>query len=350
MEPDMKNIFSARALAASALLFASTATFFTPASTANAAELPERTFCVFDLLGKAGPIGAFMEDYRLEATKWGINLKIKTFTDEKIVTEEFKARTCDGAAISGLRGRSLNPFTGTIDSLGALPRYDQLHAALAKLATPAVAPLMINGSYEVVGILPAGGAHLMSSDRDINTAAKVAGKRIAAMDFDKAQAAMAEYFGGSPITANMSNVGSLFNNGAVDIIGAPLLAIQPLELYKGLGEKGGIADFAIVQLTGQLYVHHDRFPEAYGQKSREYVFSQYDRALADIQRHANDVDPKYWVKIPENDLKDYLELYRKVRISLREQGIYNGKMLSFLSRVRCSLEPFLTECTAADRE
>lgn len=170
------------------------------------------------------------------------------------------------------------------------------------------------------------------------------------MDFDRAGTVMTEHFGASPITANMSNIGSLFNNGAVDIIAAPLMAYEPLELYKGIGAKGGIADFAIVQLTGQIYARHTLFPSGFGQKSREYVFSQYERSFTDIQKSNATIDPKLWVQIPPKDLADYLEMYRQVRLKLRNDGIYDGKMLSFLSRVRCSLDQSLSECTAKDRE
>lgn len=39
----------------------------------QATELVNRTFCVFDILGKTGPVSSFMEDYRLQATQWGVN-------------------------------------------------------------------------------------------------------------------------------------------------------------------------------------------------------------------------------------------------------------------------------------
>lgn len=316
----------------------------------NAAEPVKRTFCVFDLVGKSGPIYSAMQDYRLESLKWGVDLEIKSFTDEKIAAEEFKAGTCDAVAISGLRSRSFNAFTGTVDSIGSIPTYEQLRVVLEKLASPQLAGLMKSGDYEVVGIGPAGGAYLMVNDRTIDTVNELSGKRIAVLDFDKSQAVMVESIGASPVTASIANFGSMFNNGAVDVIGAPAVAFQPLELYKGVGTKGGVVNFALVQLTVQVLTRHAKFPADYGQKSREYIYSQYDRTMAEINKSTEGIDTKLWIEIPDQDKIGYQEMFRQSRLKMREMGVYDAKMLTFLSRVRCSMNASLTECTAKDRE
>ncbi|CBL44958.1 RND type efflux pump involved in aminoglycoside resistance [gamma proteobacterium HdN1] len=317
---------------------------------AGAADLQKRVFCVFDLIGKSGPVYSAMQDYRLQALNWGVDLELRPYSDEKIVAEEFKAGTCDMAAITGLRGRGFNPFTGTLDSIGSIPDYSILHAVLEKLASPQLAPLMKSGDYEVVGIAPAGGAYLMVNDRNINTVNALSGKKIAVLDFDKSQAVMVESIGASPVTATIANFGSMFNNGAVDVIGAPAVAFQPLELYKGIGTKGGVIDYALVQLTLQVLIRPSKFPEGFGQKSREYVYSQYDRNMAEITKSTEAIKPEYWVKISDKDKIGYQEMLRQSRLKLRDEGIYDGKMLKFLSRVRCELDASLTECTAKDRE
>ena len=50
---------------------------------------------------------------------------------------------------------------------------------------------MVNGKYEVVGVIPIGDAYLLVNDRNINTVAKAAGKKIAVLDYDEAQKIMA---------------------------------------------------------------------------------------------------------------------------------------------------------------
>lgn len=315
-----------------------------------AAETAKRTFCVFDIIGKSGPVYSAMQEYRLEAMKWGVDFEIKPFTDEKIAAEEFKAGTCDAVAITGLRGRSFNSFTGTLDSIGSIPDYDQLRVVLEKLASPQLAPLMKSGPYEVAGIAPAGGVYLLSNDRTVDTVGELSGKRVAVLDFDKSQAVLVESIGASPVSATIANFGSMFNNGAVDVIGAPAVAFQPLELYKGVGTKGGVVNFALVQLTVQVLTRHAKFPADFGQKSREYIYSQFDKNMAEINKSTEAIDSKLWIEIPEQDKVGYQEMFRQSRIKLRDMGIYDAKMLTFLSRVRCSMNPALTECTAKDRE
>ncbi len=332
-----------KALAGS--LAASTLTFAINANAAN-----KLTFCVWDIVGKNGPVFTQMEDYRLESTKWGADLEMKAYTDEKIAAEDFKAGVCDAVGITGLRGRSFNAFTGTLDSIGAIPTDEHMKTVLQYMADPKLANLMVNGEYEVAGIAPAGAAFMFTNDRSVDTIAELAGKKIAVLDFDKTQAIMAESVGMSPVTASITNFGSMFNNGSVDIIGAPAVAYDALELYKGLGDKGAIVDFSLVQLTVQIIIRHDRFPPGYGQKSREFIWSQYDRFMEYINASTKNIKPSYWLEIPEQDKVGYMEMFRQTRLKLRNDGYYDGKMLSFLSKVRCQKDPALAECTAKDRE
>ena len=308
------------------------------------------TLCVWDIVGKNGPVFSQMEDYRLQALKWGADLTLKPYTDEKIAAEDLKAGICDAAGITGLRGREFNSFTGTLDSIGAIPSDDMMKTVLHYMANPKLANLMVSGPYEVAGIGPAGAAYLFVKDRGINDVSKLAGKKIAVLDFDKTQAIMAESVGMSPVSASITNFGSMFNNGSVDIIGAPAVAYDALELYKGLGKNGAIVDFPLIQLTVQIIIRKDRFPPGFGQKSREYVFNQYDRFMDYIKSATKDIKPSYWLELPEQDKKKYQEMFRQSRIKLRDDGYYNGRMLSFLSKVRCQKDPSLAECTAKDRE
>lgn len=332
------------------LAITAAAAALTGSLSAQAVENVKRTFCLFDIVGKAGPIYSAFEEYRLEALKWGVDLQIKPFTDERVTVEEFKGGTCDAVGVTGIRARAFNSFTGTLDSLASIPDYEHMRVVLEKLASPQIASLMRVGEYEVAGIGPAGSAYLLTNDRSIDTIQEVAGKRIAVLDFDKSQAEMAQNFGASPVTVSIATIGSMFNNGAVDIIGAPAVAFEPLELYKGIGEKGGIVNFSLAQLTIQLLIRHEKFPAGYGQKSREFIYGQYDRTMDAINTATNSIDKKYWMNLPEKDLEGYREVARQSRLSLRDKGYYDAKMLTFLSRVRCQMTPSLTECTAKDRE
>ena len=77
------------------------------------AEAPvRRTLCVWDLMGANGDTFAIMKDYRIAAAAWGIDLKLKSYSDEKIATEDFRVGQCDAAVITGLRAKPFNTFVG----------------------------------------------------------------------------------------------------------------------------------------------------------------------------------------------------------------------------------------------
>lgn len=69
-----------------------------------------------------------------------------------------------------------------------------------------------------------------------------------------------------------------------------------------------------------------------------------------INSSTKNIKPTYWLELPEKDKIGYMEMFRQSRIKLRNDGYYDGKMLSFLSKVRCQKDAALAECTAKDRE
>lgn len=306
--------------------------------------------CVFDLLGTQGDVYAMMKDYSLASKKWGegIDIELKAYTDERIASEDFKAGQCDAISITGLRGRQFNTFTGSIDSIGAIPSYAVMKDVLSILSSPKIAGSMVSGGYEVVGLIPLGAGYLLVNDRAINNLSKASGKKIAVLDYDKSQAKMVQRIGAQPVASDITNFAGKFNNGQVDIVAAPAVAFKPLELFKGLGTKGAIIRFPIVQLTGNIIINPKKFPAGFGQKSREYVVTQLERAFSVIKKTEADIPAKYWMDIPDVDKPGYTKLMRESRISLTADGIYDKKMMSLLKKVRCKNDPSSFECALTD--
>ena len=314
----------------------------------SSAAHAKQTLCVFDLLGTGGDVYAMMKDYSLAAAKWGADVDLKPYTDERIAAEDFKAGQCDAVSLTGLRGRQFNTFTGSIDSIGAITTYAQMRDVLTLLSNTKMAPYMVSGAYEVVGVMPLGAGYLLVNDRAINNLSKVSGKKIAVLDYDKSQAKMVQKIGAQPVASDITNFAGKFNNGQVDIVAAPAVAIKPLELYKGLGTKGAIIRFPIVQITGNMIINPKKFPAGFGQKSREYVATQVDKAFKNIEKTEKDIPAKYWMDVLEADKPGYIKLMRESRISLAAEGIYDKKMLSLLKRVRCKHDPASFECALKD--
>ena len=311
---------------------------------ATAAE--KRTLCVFDIVGQSGDVFNMMRDYRTAAVGWGVDFELKVYTDEKIATEDLKAGQCDAAAITGIRGRSLNAYTGSLDSVGSLPSYAHVKEIIKILASghPKIEQKLVSGQFEVVGIAPMGAAYLFVKDRTINNVNKLAGKSISVMEYDVAQAKMAARVGMSPVLSDITNFAGRFNNGNVDICFAPVMAYSALELYKGMQPSGGIVDYVLGQLTLQIIVRQDRFPAGFGSKSRQYMLGQFDQAMRIIENAEKEVDQKWWIRIPEADRVRYDEMMRESRIALRDEGVYDADMMRMLRGIRCKLDASRAEC------
>jgi hypothetical protein len=308
----------------------------------------KQVMCVFDLVGKNGDVFTLMKDYQLAAKNWGADLELKVNSNEAVIAEVFKAGKCDAVSITGMRGRQFNSFTGSLDAIGAIPDLNLAVKIMQGLASPNFAKYMTNGKYEVVGVIPVGDAFLMVNDRNINTVAKAAGKKIAVLDYDQAQKIMVQQIGAQAVSADVTNFGSKFNNGQVDIIGAPAAVFKPLELHKGLGSKGAIVNYPLLQVTGNIIIRPDKFPAGYGQKSRDWIKTQLPRANSIIGKMKADIPAKYWMQVPEGDKPGYQKLMRESRISLTKQGVYNKQMMKILWQFRCKNDPKNFECALQD--
>lgn len=316
----------------------------------HSVQAVSKKVCVFDLLGANGPTFSQMKDYKTAALAWGIEFELKPYTSERVVAEDFKSGLCDAVSFTGIRARQFNSFTGSLDAIGALPTYEHLKSVITTISGKKAAKLMFSDPYEVAGVYPGGAAYMFVNDRNIDTVGELAGKRIAILDSDPAQVEMVMFVGASPVGTSIANMYSKFNNGSVDVTYGPGIVYEAMELYKGLEPKGGVIQFALVQLTMQVLIRKAKFPEGYGQKSRDFALSQFDQGVEAVKRYDSKIPQKLWVSIPEGDKAGYLEVFRQSRIRLRDKGIYNGKMLKLMRMLRCKKNPQQPECTAADKE
>ncbi|MFN3198747.1 MAG: putative solute-binding protein [Bradymonadia bacterium] len=313
------------------------------ASSAFAGEA--KTLCVYDPSGANGDSFQFMKDYKTAAVAWGVDFTLKPFTDEKIAAEDFKASQCDVALLTGTRTRAFNKFTGTIEAMGALSEYPLLKKLIKNLASPKAGKLMRSGDYEVAGVFPGGAVFLFVNDRNIDTVGELAGKRIAALDFDKAAQVMVRHVGASMVPAELATFSGMFNNGSVQAAYSPSLGYKALELYKGIGKNGGVIRYPLAQLTFQLVTRPGSMPEGFGEKSRAWAAANFDKFLKVVKRSDAGVDAKHWVDIPDADKAKYDIMFQEVRIRLRDQEkVYDKKMLKLLRKLRCKADGARAEC------
>lgn len=305
----------------------------------------KQTMCVFDLLGTSGEMFALMRDYALAARNWGVDLQLRAYTNERVAAEDFKAGQCDAVFLTGIRGRQFNHFTGSIDAFGAVPSNANARSVLKLMASPQLAKDMVQDNYEIAGVLSFGSAYTMLRDRTFDTLTKMAGKKIAVLEHDQSQVLMAQRYGFQPVLAEVHTFGGMFNNGQVDIIGAPAMAFRAMELYRGIGQKGGVGRFPLLHVSTNIVINHSKFPEGYGQKSRTWVATQVPRVMDWVERMEKDIPEKSWINVSANDHVGYARLMRESRIDLTKRGFYHPKMMKLLKRVRCVQNPNSFECS-----
>jgi hypothetical protein len=321
-----------------------------PIASAQAAKM-----CVFDVIGANGDVFNMIKDYALEMKAHGVDFELKPYTDEGVAVGDFNAGQCDAVAATDIRTRPFNRFTGSVSAVGAIPSYDDLKTLLATLAQPKAAPLMKANGYEVLGIIPVGAGYLFVNDRSIDTAGELAGKRMATLDYQKDAIHMVNFIKATVVPSDITNFAGKFNNGSVDTAYAPAFAYEALELYKGIGEAGGIVDYPLAQLTIQIIAREGVLDDAASQSAREVAWAMFPQAMNLITSQEQAIPEEKWIRIPEKDIQGYQEMFRQNRIEMRDglngaPDVYHPKMLGLLSKIRCASNPSASECTSANRE
>lgn len=310
--------------------------------------------CVFDPIGANGPIANLAKDLALQARKWSLLVELKVYLNEQVAADDFKAGQCDLVGISTLRARQFNRMVGSIDSPGNLRNYDEVKTLIRTLANPAFEPMSISGRYQVVGILPIGALFVMVRDRSINSLEKAAGKRVAVLDWDPSQAQMISAIGAQPVLSDLTSYGGKFNNGQVDIIAAPALAYQPLELYRGVGTQGGVIRFPLLQATGTILIRRDlllpKIPDLDVRllQVRNFGLQFLDQFVERLKAAENTIPKAVWMELSSDEKNRYSRMLREARIRMTKDGLYDTNTMNLLKRVRCKHEPSNEECSLFD--
>ena len=309
----------------------------------------EQNICVFDLLGKSGESYKLMEEWALSAKTWGADVKLIAYQDENRADLDFKAGKCDAVSMTSMRARAFNKFAGSIDALGGVPSNSIAQKAIAYALDKRNAKRMlstVNGAKaEVAGISQIGLAYIYTRDKSLNNLEKLRGKKFAILEYDDAQRIMVKRIGAIPVNSDVSDFVKKFNNGEVDVVAAPAYAYKPLEMYKGLGSNGIIINLPVVNVTADLIIRPEQFPDGFGQQSRNWFLKQMPKSFAMVQRLEAGVPKKYFLNLGDDDKVKYQKLLRDGRIDLTRQGVYDPMMMSVLKRARCTVERTNFECS-----
>ena len=327
-----------------ALAIAATSIFGFTATTHAAVNI-----CVFDLLGKSGESFQMAQEWALSAKSWGTDVVLLPKQDEAVADNDFKAGKCDGVFMTAMRARQYNKFAGSIDALGGIPNnaiaLKAITFVLDKRNVKRLKTTIDGEEIEIGGIGQIGPAYIFVNDRAINTIEKGRGKKFAVLSYDKAQIAMVERVGAIPVPSDISNFVKKFNTGEVPMVGAPAYAFKPLEMEKGLGTKGALMNFPVLNVTADLVYRSQKFPAAFGNESRAWFIKQLPRQFNTIKRLEESIPAKYHMNLSKADTEKYQKLLRDGRMDLTKQGVYDPTMMSVLKRARCTVDRTNFECS-----
>jgi len=305
----------------------------------------QQSICVYDPAGRTGFAFGWLEAWQIAASGWGVDIELKPYTDEETAVNDFDAGACNGLAATGIRLQKYNRAAYTVEALAGIPDYELLKRILVTLQTADnYRSMFTSGDYQTVGIYPLGAVYTFVRNSEISDTNSMAGKRIAAMEYDQTSLLVVDRIGGVTVPVNLSNLSSTFNNGAVDVAFAPASAYQPFELWHGLNNGGAIVRYPLLQVTMQIVVKNAAFGNEFGAQSRHFVAGQFDTAMRTVTSAEEAIPDHYWIEM--GDVESFERLMQRLRIDLRDKGSYHASVLSLLRKARCNTDASRWECAA----
>ena len=305
-------------------------------------------FCIWDPVGSSGPFIAFLKETKLKAISWGVDLELDAYTDEKVAFNNFKSEICDAVFLTNLLARELVPFTGAFGAPGAIRSIEELKTLSATLNSPKANSLVSNGKYEVSGLFPVGEIYTFVNDKSDVSISSISGKKVSILNGDVASTRFSKVVGASPVHTSMATWGGQFNNGNVDVMFAPALAYNTFELYKGLGETGGIIDFNILYAVMQMVVNTQKVPSSFASNMRQHALTRFNELENTVKQARSEIPDKYWVKLDADTLEEYESLSKKIRLDLRDEQAFEPKAITLLWKIRCKFDRAHTECATPE--
>lgn len=309
--------------------------------------IAETRFCVWDPIGRGGGITRIASGLQPFLLKQAVTIDVQSFADEQVAVAAFKDQQCDLALLPANVIYDMHPFVTSLSAVGGIRNLEELDLLLATLASPKAAPLFSGPTTEVAGLLPSGSIYAFLRDREAYRIEDLQGKKFAVMAYDPISAELIRRIGGSPVGATLYSFAGLFNSGSVDVAYAPALAYGPLELYKGIGETGGIVRYPWLQGFLTLVIRPDALPEGLGQALRTQVDSHRQEALTLIANAEELVPASNWIDVSAKEVTEIERSLAEIRGELKDRKIYHPKALAIMKKVRCKTRPEHAECSSS---
>jgi hypothetical protein len=307
-------------------------------------EIPPRTTCVWDVLGRQGPIYTATIDQSLRMKHYGITMDVEAYTDEQDVVDKLKSGECDTSVMSGAQAKQFNDFTGSIEALGGVPSRKHMKYLLQVLASTHAHKKMQQGKYHVVGVIPIGENYLFTHNAKKPTLKRIFTGKASVVSNDVSQKALFDAFGMKIIkeTHTAAAAGS-YNLSDADIVMSPLVGYNMFNLGVGL-KYGSIVDYPISQMTLQVVSRIDSIPPEVGQFLREDMFVKLNMMYREVEKNSREVPHNKMFKLSLREEKILDAKIVLIRDKVTKSGGYNNGMMKLQHKIRCKIDKALQEC------
>lgn len=301
-------------------------------------------FCVLDVMGANGDVMAVAKDYSLAAKDWGVEVTPTVYTNVTFAIKDFERGKCQGLVADNFATKKYNNFMGTIGAVGAIPNYDIAQRVLKALSSPKLASKLKSKSYEVIGYMPYGLTYFYTKDRSLKSIDGLQNKTLGVLDVDASQRRMAQKVGMKPVAVTFDDAVKKFKDNEIEILPAPLVVYQPLEIGKIIGDNGGIVNYPLALFTMNFILTNGNYPDDFGQKSRQWFSQRSPQLFKVVDRWDNTIPKGKMYDIPRIDHASYDKLLSQLRREFIENNIYDNSMINLIRHVRCTQDPKFIEC------
>jgi len=307
-------------------------------------EIPPRTTCVWDVLGKQGPIYTTTIDQALRMKHYGITMNVRAYTDEQEVVDKLKTGECDTSIMSGSQAKQFNDFTGSIEALGGVPSRKHMKYLMQVLASTHAHKKMQQGDYHVVGVIPIGVNYLFTHEGKKPTLKRSFKGKASIVDNDVSQKALFDAFGMKIINGrNTAAAAGAYNLADADVVMAPLVGYNMFNLGTGL-KHGSIVDYPLSQMTLQVVSRIDTIPPEVGQFLREDLFIKLNMMYREVEKNSREVPREKMYKFSAREEKKLDTKIAAIRDKVTQEGGYHKGMMKLQKKIRCKIDKQRTEC------
>jgi len=303
-----------------------------------------RSFCVWDPLGRNGPIYATVDDQKLRSLHYGLDLDVRAYTDEEELISKLKSGHCDAALMRGNRVYEFNKFTATLEAAGAVPTTQHLQVLSQVVASPKMARRMEEGDYVVAGVAYLGDSYVIRNGSSKGSFSGLERQKLGVLNDDITLISMAKQLNSKAIAQKPVRAAESFVNRQFDALLAPAV------IYHALisGQMSGpvrILNMPQSLSTMQLVGRKEMFPTGLAQLLREDFLFKFDSYVNRVMAEVRNVPKEYWQDVSPKDQQKRNKQLQKLRLKLRDEGTYDAKMLKLMRKVRCRIDSSALECS-----